>query len=44
MGESVESEAVHRHEHRGRETGMFIELHPMGVVIVGMVTRHGTLN
>jgi hypothetical protein len=43
-GESIKSEAVHWHEHGGRETRMFIELYPMGVVIVGMVIGHGTLN
>jgi hypothetical protein len=43
-GESIESEAIHGHKHGSREAGTFIELHPMGVVIVRMVIGHGTLN
>jgi hypothetical protein len=46
MGESVESKAIHSHEHRSRERGMFIEFHPVGVVVIGVVvgSGHGILN
>jgi hypothetical protein len=44
MGKSIESEAVNSHEYGSREAGLFIKLHPVGVVVICMVIRHGTLN
>jgi hypothetical protein len=43
-GKSIEGEAIDGHKHGSREAGSFIKLHPVGVVIIGMVIGHGTLN
>jgi hypothetical protein len=36
----IEHKTVNRHKDGSREAGLFIELYPVGIVIVG----HGTLN
>jgi hypothetical protein len=41
---SIKGEAIDGHKHGSREAGLFIKLHPVGVVIIGMVISHGTLN
>jgi hypothetical protein len=44
MGKSIKSEAINSHKYGSREAGLFIKLHPVGVVVIGMVIGHGTLN
>jgi hypothetical protein len=38
--EGIKGDAINSHRDRSREEGAFIELHPVGVVVI----RHGTLN
>jgi hypothetical protein len=44
MRKSIECEAIHGYKYRSREAGSFIKLHPVGVVVITVVIRHGTLN
>jgi hypothetical protein len=37
MGNSIEGEAIDGHKHGSREAGSFIKLHPVGVVIIGVM-------
>jgi hypothetical protein len=40
MREGIKSKAINCHKYRSREMGSLIELHPVGVVVIG----HGILN
>jgi hypothetical protein len=40
MRKGIESETIHCHEDRSRKVGSFIELYPMGIVVI----RHNALN
>jgi hypothetical protein len=44
MGKSIKGKTIDSHKHRSREAGSFIKLHPVGVVVIGMVIGHDTLN
>jgi hypothetical protein len=41
VGESVEGETIHRHEHWSRKHRMLIEFHPVSVMIIGEVFGEG---